>query len=107
MPYQVNAAQRHKFPKASLAGEELAWVCPRLARARPLNRVGHARSDRRLAGAGHRSARPRSLLLRPGDRDRASVALGVWSTVAAERRPVAFRGDPAGVGLAIPDHTTF
>jgi hypothetical protein len=52
-----------------------------------------------LASTPHRKARTGTLLLRPGDRDGASAALGIWSTLATGRGLVALdrklaRGEP-------------
>ena len=88
-------------PESEVSGEELGRVGPSVATAWQFDGVGHARSDRGLAGAAHGSAWAVSFLFESGDRDRASTTLGVWSTVAANGRPVALHhdltwGEPSG-----------
>src|SRR3954453_6764714 len=80
-------------PESEVSGEKFGRVLPNLATAWQFDRVGHAGGDRRLAGAAHGPARSVSLLFESGDRDRASATLGVWSTVAANGRPVALPRD--------------
>jgi hypothetical protein len=93
MPYQANIARRHQFPKAKYQVKNWGEYDQALPQRGSLTVLGHPGGDRRLAGAAHGPARSVSLLFESGDRDRASTTPGVWSTVAANGRPVALHRD--------------
>src|SRR3954452_8394108 len=80
-------------PSGALQGPQLAGVRQGTAAARQPHTLGHARGAGFLAPAPHgpEGATPR--LLGRGDRDRAPAAPGLWSSVAADRRPAALAHD--------------
>src|SRR3954464_3477077 len=98
MPYRFNVPRRPKIPRARLPGPELAGIRPGAAAAGGLDGLDHARGDRGLVPAPHGSARSAAGLLGCGDRDRAPAAPGLWSAVAADRRPAALARHPARLG---------
>src|SRR3982751_6260130 len=93
MPNQVNQSRCHPFPKARYQvknwgeydqalqqrGSLTVWVTPEAIAAWQAARTGRRGRSRCLFASG--------------DRDRASSTLGVWSTVAANGRPVALPRD--------------
>src|SRR3954449_4467259 len=105
MPYRFNEPPQD--PRGALPGPELAGIRPGAAAAGGLDGLGHARGDRGLVPAAHGSARSAAGLLGRGDRDRAPAAPGLWSALAADRRPAALARHPARLGYRRSHHTTF
>src|SRR3954447_5453658 len=94
MPYKANEPRRHKIPRARYKVRN--WPeYDRALQQRGSLTLGHAGGADFLAPAPHgpEGATPR--LLGRGDRDRAPAAPGLWSSVAADRRPAALAHDSA------------
>src|SRR3954466_5400766 len=95
MPYKANEPRRHKIPPGALPGSELAGVRQGTPAARQPHSLGHAGGARGLASAPDWPEGPTPRLLGRGNRDWAPAAPGLWSALAADRRPAALAHDAA------------
>src|SRR3569623_939227 len=98
MSYKAHEPRRHKIPRARYRvsnwpeydralqqrGSLTVWVTPEALAAWPPPKTG--------------SAGPVTHVLGHRDRDRAPAAPGLWSALAADRRPAALARHPARLG---------
>src|SRR3954471_18959064 len=98
MPYKANEPRRHRIPRAGYRVRQLAGVRQGAPATRQPDGVDDAGGPGGLAPTQDGSAGPVTHVLGHRDRDRAPAAPGLWSAVAADRRPAALARHPARLG---------